>query len=238
MTSVFVICAALGGTILVCQVLLGLLGLGGDAFHGDAGGGFDADVGSTDVHLDLSGGDHDLGAGHGDGHGDGTHGESEHPYYVARLFGVLSFRSVVAALTFFGLSGLAAQSAGASRPTVFLVALGAGAAALYGVYFLMRSLYSLKHEGTAHIERAVGRPASVYLRIPGQNSGTGKIQLNLQNRTMEYLAVTVGDAIPTGARVVVSSIVNPTTVVVEAALQAAEEPVSSSVSPSERNDHV
>ena len=48
MTSVFVICAALGGTILVCQVLLGLLGLGGDAFHGDADGGFDADVGSTE----------------------------------------------------------------------------------------------------------------------------------------------------------------------------------------------
>jgi hypothetical protein len=217
-------------------VLLGLLGLGGDAFHGD--GGFDADVGSADVHIDLSGGDHDLGADHGDGHGDGAHGESEHPHYAARIFGVLSFRSVVAALTFFGLAGLAAQSAGASSPTVFLVALAAGAAALYGVYFVMRTLYSLKHEGTAHIERAVGRPASVYLRIPGQNSGTGKIQLNLQNRTMEYLAITVGDAIPTGARVVVSSVVNPTTVAVEAAPQTADNAVPASVSVSERNDHV
>ena len=39
------------------------------------------------------------------------------------LFGVLSFRTITAALAFFGLAGLAAQSAEASPPMVLLVAL-------------------------------------------------------------------------------------------------------------------
>ena len=53
-------------------------------------------------------------------------------------------------------------------------------------------------EGTVRINRALGAEATVYLRIPGNRQGAGKIQINLQNRTMEYLAVTLGDAIPTG----------------------------------------
>jgi hypothetical protein len=57
----------------------------------------------------------------------------------------------------------------------------------------------------------VGQHGSVYLRIPGNNSGNGKIQINLQNRTMDYLAVTSGPELPTGTKVVVVGIVNPTT---------------------------
>ena len=56
MTTLFIICAVLGGTILVCQTLLTLLGLAGDSMHldlphdvgHDAGGDFHTDrVGCT-----------------------------------------------------------------------------------------------------------------------------------------------------------------------------------------------
>jgi hypothetical protein len=125
---------------------------------------------------------------------------------------MLTFRGMVAAIAFFGLSGLAAQAADLPDPTVLLVAVVCGVAAMYVVYWLMQTLASLEAEGTVRIGRAVGEPATVYLRIPGARSGAGKIQINLQDRTMEYEAVTEGDALPAGARVTVVGVVNPDTV--------------------------
>ena len=80
----------------------------------------------------------------------------------------LSFRTIVAALAFFGLAGLAAQSAEASTPMTLGIALAAGLAAMYAVYGMMQLMYSLRAEGTVHIQRAVGREGTVYLRIPRQ----------------------------------------------------------------------
>ena len=127
------------------------------------------------------------------------------------LFGILTFRTVTAALAFFGLCGLAAQAAEASTANTLLVAAAGGATAMAAVYWMMRGLRELGAEGTVRIQRALGQHGSVYLRIPGNDSGSGKIQINLQNRTMDYLAVTSGPELPTGTKVVVVGIVNPTT---------------------------
>ncbi len=192
MTTVFVICAAIGCTVLVFQFVLTMIGLGGEAFDLDISSDVDADIG-MDLDVDI---DH--------GHTDSTW-----------LFGVISFRTVIAALAFFGLAGLTAQSADVSTPYAILIAAGAGFAAMYGVYRLMRLIYSLQSEGTARIGRAVGREATVYVTIPAENSGSGKIQINLQNRTMEYLALSPGHELPPGSKVVVTNVITSDTVEVE-----------------------
>jgi hypothetical protein len=218
MTTLFVVCAALGGTVLVLQFLLSLIGLGGDSLGGDLPhdvghgiGGLDHDF-SGDVH---GGGDFQAdAAGHdvqGGDHAD--HGTTHHD--SSWLFRVVSFRTIVAALAFFGLTGLAANAYGASPPRTLGIALLAGLAAMYAVYAMMEAMRTLKAEGTVRIQRAVGKQASVYLRIPPNNSGSGKIHINLQNRTMEYFASTPGEAIPTGATVVVTDVIGPDTVQVE-----------------------
>ena len=195
MTAVFVVCAAVGGTVLAFQLLITLIGLGGEAFDIDVPDDMDVDM-DMDVDADF---DADSGLHHGS----------------SSIFGVLSFRTLVAALTFFGLGGLASQSAGASTPTVVVVAAAAGLGAMYGVYWLMQTLYRLKAEGTAKIQRTLGKHATVYLRVPGGESGTGKIQINLQNRTMEDVGMTAGEDVPTGAKVVVGGVLTPNTVAVE-----------------------
>jgi hypothetical protein len=212
MTIVFIVCAAAGGTIMVVQFLLTLVGLGGHAFDVDVSHDF-----GGDFHGDAGG---DF---HGDFHGDATlqsdhGGDADHAIHhgSAQLFRILSFRAVVAALAFFGLAGLAAQSAKASTLNVIVVAVAAGATALFGVYWLMQSIQKLRAEGTVRIERAVGRHGDVYLRVPAAGSGAGKVQVEVQGRTMEYLAVTAGAEIPTGAKVVVGGVVNPTTLEVQA----------------------
>lgn len=206
MTSVFIFCAAAGGTILIVQFVLSLVGIGGHAldidvphdighgfggdFHGDTGGGFHADhPGDPAAHQGEQAGQHDS----------------------IWLFKVLSFRAVVAALAFFGLAGLAAESAEAETSTTLFVAIAAGAVAVAAVYWMMRGLQELRADGTVHIQRAPGRHGTVYLRIPGENSGSGKIQINLQNRTVEYSAVTSGPELLTGTKIVVLGVINPTT---------------------------
>jgi membrane protein implicated in regulation of membrane protease activity len=196
METIFLVCAIVGGTLLVCQFLLGLLGFG----HHEIGGhDFQADA-----PHDFS---HDAGHTHDSDH------EHEHNHGYSTWFtGVLTFRSVVAALTFFGLAGMAAITQGLNQQTSLLIALAAGAGALFLVAFVMRSLSRLRADGTARIDRAVGTTGTVYLSIPGHKAGTGKVHLKLQNRIVEYQAVTALDDLPTGSLVVVVSVSGPGTV--------------------------
>ena len=185
---VYLSCAIAGGTLLVCQFLLGLLGLGD--------------------HHDVAG-DHDVhDAGGHDAHGHGDH-DSHNSWFV----GVLTFRSLVAALTLFGLAGLAATVNFKQESSLSLViALAAAVGALFGVAYLMRSLHRLKADGTVRIERAVGQNGTVYLTIPAQKAGVGKVTLTVQNRTVEYQAVTPHQQLPTGSKIVVTAVLGPDTV--------------------------
>jgi hypothetical protein len=204
MATVFWICALVGGTILVLQFFLTLTGLGGD-MH-DVGGAHD--IAHAGSHFDH---------GHyGPAHHDATHDQHHGSNW---FFGIISFRTVVAALAFFGLGGLASLHSqvrlGGSldtQTTALALAVGAGAVALLGVHALMRGMSQLRSEGTVRIERAIGQPGTVYLRIPGNRSGTGKIQVSVQNRTMEYAALTSQAELPTGAKIVVLDVIGPDTV--------------------------
>jgi hypothetical protein len=213
MISVFVVCTAVGTTVLALQFLLALIGLGGDAMGADAPHDFGHDAGGLD--HDLADGAHgEVGhGGHAGGHEQSHHSASAHR--SVSIFRALSLRSVTAALAFFGLAGLAANSAHCSPHVSLAIAGAAGLGALYGVYFLLNAMRSLRAEGTVRIQRALGKEATVYLHIPGNRKGRGKIQINLQNRTMEYLATTAGEPIPTGATVVVTEVLGSDMVEVE-----------------------
>jgi hypothetical protein len=186
--------------LLVCQFLLGLLGLGGQhEFGGD---------------HDLSA-DHDM--GHDVGHADGHNGQDEHGHGHegghAWFIGMLTFRTLAAAITFFGLGGWMAvkQEEFKGAPSLLFAGV-AGGAALFAVAWLMRWLARLHSEGNVRIDRSVGKTGTVYLTVPGQKSGVGKVQLNVQNRTVEYQAVTSAEPLPMGAKIVVVGVVSTDTV--------------------------
>jgi hypothetical protein len=216
--TIYLSCAIAGGTLLVCQFVLGLVGFGD---HDGAGG-------DHDFH---GAGDHDAQAGH-DAHGDH---DAQHSWFV----GVLTFRSVVAALTFFGLAGLASTVNFRREPPESLaIALAAAAGALFGVAYLMRMLHRLKSDGTVRIDRAVGQSGTVYLSIPGEKAGVGKVTLNLQNRTVEYQALTPHQPLPTGSKVVVTAVLGPDTVEVVPAGSPVPAPENPSQSPTRSTSHV
>jgi hypothetical protein len=154
--------------------------------------GFDADHGSLGDHA-------------------GDHGDSNH------FLSVLSVRAASAAIAFFGIGGLLAMGSALAPVTALATALGAGAVAMFFVAWVMRLLGSLSSEGTVDINRVIGLTGTVYLAIPGDRTGTGKVTVKVQNRTMEYPAVTAHDALPTGAPVVIVGVIEPDTLEVEAA---------------------
>lgn len=196
-TIIYSVSAVVGGTLLGCQFLMTLLGLGHD-LPGDM-----PDDVPHDFHFDHGGADHEVAHEHGS------------PHHESSFLRLLTFRTVVAAMTFFGLAGLAGNSAELPGELTLVVALAAGAAAMYCVHWLMQSLKRLKADGTVRIERAMGRAGTVYLRIPANKSGPGKIQINVQNRTMEYEAMTAREPLPVGSKVVVVNVLGPDTVEVE-----------------------
>ena len=102
MTAVFGICALVGGTIMVLQFVMLFVGLGDT---------HDIDV-VDDLPDDLPGHfDHDV--AHDADHHDST-----------GFFRVISFRTVVAALAFFGLAGLASYSADVQPAPTLAIAVG------------------------------------------------------------------------------------------------------------------
>jgi hypothetical protein len=201
MEALYQVCAILGGTIFVGQFLLSLIGLGADHdISGDSG-------------PDHFGGDHGTVGGHDAAGGDDHHGApAGHDSATSSFIRMLSVRTVVAGLTFFGLGGLAASAWGAHPFGSLTMACLSGFAALYLVAWVMRALMRLRSDGTAHIENVLGLSAVVYLTIPGHRAGKGKITVTMQNRTMEYEAETEHDTLPTGTLVQVAAITGPETV--------------------------
>lgn len=190
METVYTWCAIIAGTLLVGQFLLNLLGLAQD--------------GDLDLYSD---GADDIGLP-SDGGGDLHHGHDGFDHSGEWFVGMLSFRALVAGTTIFGLAGLTARHHFSPTQT-FLIALASAAAMLYLVAWLMRTINRLRSDGTVRLERAVGHVGTVYLSVPAANAGAGKVTLEIQGRTMEFVAVTEGDALPTGTPVVVRGVVAP-----------------------------
>ncbi len=206
MQMLFLITAVFGGTILVCQFVMLLLGLGG----GESVDNFDAPVDFADGGSQDFGG-HDSHAG--DAHGAGG---SQHAFDPAALFKLLSFKATVAALAFFGLGGLAAQSAEFPPLQALVIAVVCGGAALVGMHKLLRLTTRLNADGSLRLERAIGKSGTVYLAIPPAGHGAGKIHLKLQNRLVELEAVNASaERIAAGATIVVVGLAGADAVEVE-----------------------
>jgi hypothetical protein len=220
--TLFVYAAIIGGTALAFQFVLMLFGFaddGGDvsADAGDLAGAGDATAaGELDMGGDIAGDHHEAGwseAGDADlGH------PGAHWFYE-----MLSLRTISAALAFFGLAGKTAQARGLNDTTSLAIGLAAGAGAMYAVYWLFKQVYKVQNAGNENIRLSVGLPAKVYVPIPADRAGKGKVMFRLQDRTVEYQALSdEGERLRTGEEVIITGVVSPDTVCVARAPQPAQ----------------
>lgn len=217
MDTMFTFAAVLGGVVLLFQFVLSLLGLGDH--DGDVGGVHHGDLAGGGIHHgDYSGG-HDASMHHETGAGVG--------HATNWFYEIISIRTLAAGAAFFGVTGNGALAWDVSHSGAFLLATTAGLAAMYGVYWLYKQVFRLQHSGTENIRNAIGASAVVYVPIPAKRAGAGKVTFKLQNRLVEYLAVTDDHSrLATGEKVVVTAIVGPDTVRVSRETAPAENLVS------------
>lgn len=186
--NIYLYSAVVGCSLVVIQVVLQIFGFIGDA---DLDSGHDGGIGdagdSHDTHMDGDAGD---GA---EGHGN-------------IFFGILSFKALCAFAGIFGLVGLMLMDTFEKPQGRVAIAFAAGVAGMFMVAWMMRSLSRLQATGSIQMRNAVGRSGSVYLKIPPNGSGSGKVTIEIQGRSQEFQAITEGPEISTGARVTVVSV--------------------------------
>jgi F0F1-type ATP synthase membrane subunit c/vacuolar-type H+-ATPase subunit K len=137
------------------------------------------------------------------------HADADNPDSAGTWFvGILSFRAICSAVMMFGLAGLSAQRM-YEPATSFLIAAGCGVAVLFGVAYMLKTLYGFASDGTVRDEDAIGMTGNVYLTIPGKNQGKGKVTIFVKGRTMEYDAMTDGENLPTGTAILVVDVPSP-----------------------------
>lgn len=144
-------------------------------------------LGDFDMDLDLDGGDSLDSSGFSD---------------------MLSIKNAINFLLGAGWAGVCFYD---NIPNAFIlgiVAIICGCAFVYAFVFLFKKMMKLESNGAFDINAAEGKTCNVYLRIPAKRSGTGKVQISFDGSVQELDAVTDGDMIPTGTKVVVMEILN------------------------------
>jgi len=205
LNTMFLTCAVLGGALVLAQVMLSVFAIGaGHGLHLHHWHG-----GSATPHRLTAIRGHRVGSGRGAARGvsrgaaktglpkgssASAHVVSPGRVALAWVLSMFNFQGVVAGATVFGLAGLAATAAKISMWPALAIAFAAAFAMMAvvdGVFTLMANMES---DGTIDLQQAVGKAATVYLGIPAKNEGQGKITMSLQQRLMEFPAVTFKDA--------------------------------------------
>ena len=140
---------------------------------------------SLQLLLLFFGGDADVGAEGIEDGGDGL--------------GFLSIRSFASFLTLFGLFGWWGSVADWGPARTLGSAAAAGLLMMVAVGWLLSSFRKLQSTGNVDPTNAVGSTVRVYLRVPAENSGKGKVTVAIQGRSRQFEAVTKGAELPTGS---------------------------------------
>jgi hypothetical protein len=102
-----------------------------------------------------------------------------------------------------------------NKTLLMVVAVISGTVFVLIFFGLVKILLKLNQDNTFCISETLNKVANVYLSIPENRRGKGKIQISVRGSLHELEAVTEAEKIPTGAKVRVAEIVDEQTVRVE-----------------------
>lgn len=180
--------------IFVIQTIMTFLGADADSADFDINTDTDFDAGGADVA--------DAGADGASGHGSGI--------------GLLSFRNLVNFCLGFGWTAILLGNQVKSTTLLLIVAALVGVGLVALVMLLFKWISGMQESGNINVYKsAVDCQGTVYLAIPAERSGEGKVQISINNAVREFDAVTDGPALKTGSKIHVVDVVSSTTLLVE-----------------------
>ncbi len=199
-TAFIIACAA--SFVLVLQLIMLLIGGSTDA---EVGGGLtDAQLPSGDISdVDIS----DTGALDGGGFDvdastDGDISDGVQPG-GGRAFGLrlLSLRSIIA---FFAVGGWMCYTMCYMLDWYWavVIAVASGFAAACAMAAALLGMEKMQGDGNIDPNNAIGKTGTVYLTVPPERTGKGKVNILIQERYAEYDAITNGStALPTASEI-------------------------------------
>ena len=179
--------AIFSSIVVLIQTTMSFIGMG-DVDTGDADVDFDADTDADADSLDHAGAMH-----------------------------LLSIRNVFYFLLGFGWTGISLWNTIPNRVFLYAAAILVGCLFVAIFLFLFRQMMKLQSNGAFDINDSVGRVCDVYLRIPANNKGMGKVQTSFNGSVQELDARTAGEPIPSGAKVRVLRVIDKKVLEVEPA---------------------
>lgn len=125
---------------------------------------------------------------------------------------LFTIKNFIGFLVGFGWAGVCFYNSITSSILLILVAVIVGLLFVGIFVVIYKQTKKLEHNGAFQIDEVKGTTVSVYLRIPAQGSGKGKVQVSQNGSVHELDALTDGEEIPSGAKVKVVEIVDNETV--------------------------
>ena len=130
-------------------------------------------------------------------------------------FQLLTLRNFINFRLGFGWSIISFEKAIENQFVLILVSAVIGVLLVMAVMAIFRFMSRMEQNGTINMANAVGCKGNVYLKIPGEKRGEGKVQISIQGAIREFDALTAGEELETGAPIRVVEVINDNTLLVE-----------------------
>lgn len=130
-------------------------------------------------------------------------------------FQLFSLRNLINFLLGFSWTGISFYKTITNQAILISVSFLVGALFVYLFFMIIKQVQKLAEDNSFTMKETIGKTASVYLRIPGNKLGYGKVQLSVRGSFHEINAVTAEDELPTGTMIRIVELLDDNLVLVE-----------------------
>ncbi|MGN1221043.1 MAG: hypothetical protein ACI4TU_08895 [Candidatus Cryptobacteroides sp.] len=128
-----------------------------------------------------------------------------------------TFRNLVNFLLGMSWTAILLKEKIASTALLMVIAVAVGVMLVAAVMYMFKWLSKMQQSGNIDVYKcAVGCIGKVYLTIPAERKGAGKVQITINNSVREYDALTDSEnSLKTGSSIKVVEVLDPSTLLVE-----------------------
>ena len=130
-------------------------------------------------------------------------------------FQLFSLRNLINFLLGFSWTGISFYTTISNKPLLIVLSLVVGVIFVYLFFIIIRQVQKLAEDNSFKITNTLNKTAEVYLTIPENKKGKGKIMISVNGSFHELEAMTENDKIQSGAVVKVVRIENDNILLVE-----------------------
>lgn len=130
-------------------------------------------------------------------------------------FQIFSLRNLINFLLGFSWAGISFFESISNKSLLILLAFLVGIVFLFAFFLIIKQIQKLAEDNSFKMISTLNKTAEVYLPIPAQKQGKGKILISINGSVHELDAMTEGEKIPSGTTVKVTKIINEDVLLVE-----------------------